>query len=49
MILHLSKQRIYALLLIIGASILLFRTLSMMLVEGAFQILVTWIVGLLIT
>ena len=43
-----SKQRIYALLLILGASILLFRTLRMMLVEGAFEILVTWVIGLLI-
>ena len=44
----LSKQRLYAFLLTLGASILLFRTMRMMLIEGAFEILVTWVVGLLI-
>jgi signal transduction histidine kinase len=44
-----TKQRIYALLLIFGAGILLFRTLRMMLVENAFDILVLWVVMLLIT
>jgi hypothetical protein len=43
-----SKQRIYAFLLIIGASILLFRTLRMMFVENAFEILVLWVFMLLV-
>ncbi len=47
--LKLPKQRIYASLLIFGAGILLFRTLRMMLVENAFDILVLWVVILLIT
>lgn len=46
---HFSKQRIYAILLILGASILLFRTVRMMLVEEALEILVTWVIGLLIS
>lgn len=43
-----SKQRIYALLLMLGASILLFRTIRMMTVEQAFDILVPWVIALLI-
>lgn len=43
-----SKQRIYAFLLILGASILLFRTLRMMFFEKAFEILVLWVIILLI-
>jgi len=43
-----SKQRLYALLLILGSSILIYRTLSMMLLENAFEILVWWVVFLLI-
>jgi hypothetical protein len=42
-----SKQRIYAFLLILGASFLLFRTLRMMFVENAFEILVLWVLLLL--
>lgn len=42
-----SKQRIYAFLLILGASILLFRTLRMMFFEKAFEILVLWVIILL--
>ena len=43
-----SKQRIYAFLLILGASILLFLTLRMMFVEQALEILVLWVFLLLI-
>lgn len=43
-----SKQRIYAFLLILGASILLFRTVRMMFIENAFEILVLWVSLLLI-
>jgi len=43
-----AKQRIYAGLLIIGAGILLFRTLRMIFVENAFEILVLWVFLLLI-
>lgn len=43
-----SRQRIYAALLALGAGILLMRTLRMMLVEGAFELLVWWVVMLLI-
>ena len=43
-----SKQRIYASLMILGASILLFRTMRMILVEKAFEILVLWVFALLI-
>jgi hypothetical protein len=44
----LHKERIYASLLMFGASILLFRTIRMMLVEGAFQQLVGWVAALLV-
>jgi len=43
-----SNQRIYALLMILGAGILLFRTLRMMLIEGAFEILLIWVIFLLL-
>lgn len=43
-----SRQRIFASLLALGAGILLFRTLRMMLVEGAFELLVPWVFALLI-
>ena len=43
-----SKQRIYASLMILGPSILLFRTIRMMLVENAFEVLVLWVIALLI-
>ena len=43
-----SKQRIYALLLILGASILLFRTLRLMFVEQGLEILVLWVIILTI-
>ena len=43
-----SKQRIYAALMMLGASILLFRTVRMMLIEDAFEILVLWVNVLLI-
>ena len=42
-----SKQRIYASLLALGAAILLFRTI-MMLAQGNLNILVRWVGGLLI-
>jgi hypothetical protein len=42
------KQRIYASLLILGASILLARTITM-LFQGAFDIMVLWVFLLLIT
>jgi hypothetical protein len=42
------KQRIYASLLMLGASILLFRTIRMIFVEGAFQQLVGWVAALLV-
>lgn len=45
----LSKQRVYALLLMLGASILLFKTLRMMTVEQAFDILVPWVIAMLIS
>jgi hypothetical protein len=45
---NLSKQRLYSILLALGAGILLFRTLRMMLVENAFDILATWVSGLLV-
>lgn len=44
---NLSKQRLYASLLILGASILLFRTI-MMLSQGALEVLVLWVSALLI-
>jgi hypothetical protein len=43
-----SKQRIYALLLIIGAGILLFRTILMIFVDNSFEILVSWVFTLLL-
>ena len=43
-----SRQRIYASLLFLGACILLYRTLSMMLLEDAFVLLVPWVIALLI-
>jgi hypothetical protein len=43
-----SNQRIYASLLTLGAGILLFRTLRMMLVEDAFELLVSWVIVLLV-
>lgn len=42
------KQRIYAVLMILGAGILLFRTIRMLLVENALNILVLWVSILLI-
>ncbi len=43
-----SNHRIYSSLLALGAGVLLFRTIRMMLVEGAFDILVPWVIILLI-
>ena len=43
-----SRQRIYASFLALGAGILLFRTLRMMIVEGAFELLLPWVIALLI-
>lgn len=43
-----SRQRIYASLFTLGAGILLFRTLRMMIVEGAFELLLPWVIALLI-
>jgi len=43
---NLSKQRLYASLLILGACILLFRTI-MMLAQGALNVLVLWVSVLL--
>jgi hypothetical protein len=43
-----SRQRIYASLLSLGACVLLFRTFRMMFVENAFDILVSWVFSLLI-
>jgi hypothetical protein len=43
-----SRQRIYSSLMIAGACILLFRTIRMMLVENALDILVLWVGILLI-
>jgi len=45
---NVSKQRLYASLLILGACILLFRTI-MMLSQGALDVLVLWVSVLLIT
>jgi len=47
MTLNKSKQRLYASLLMLGAGILLFRTI-MMLYQGALEILVLWVSALLI-
>ncbi|MFC1957040.1 hypothetical protein ACFLVY_01955 [Chloroflexota bacterium] len=43
-----AKQRIYALLLILGASILLFRTLRLLFFEQGLEILVLWVIILTI-
>jgi len=43
-----SKQRIYAFLLILGASILVFRTLRLMFFEQGLEILVLWVIILTI-
>ena len=43
-----SKQRIYASIVILGAGFLFFRTIRMIFVEQAFDILVFWVVALLI-
>ena len=43
-----SKQRVYAFLLIVGAGVLLARTLLMIFVEQAFETLVLWVFILLI-
>ena len=43
-----SKQRIYAFLLILGASLLLWRTLQLMFVEQGLEILVLWVISLTI-
>lgn len=48
MALNISTQRFYSILIALGAGILLFRTLRMMLVENAFEILATWVSGLLV-
>ena len=42
------KQRLYSGLILVGAGILLFRTLRMVLVEQAFEILMEWVYTLLI-
>jgi hypothetical protein len=47
MIFHVSKQRLYASLLILGSCILLFRAIRM-LSEGALDVLVLWVSVLLI-
>jgi hypothetical protein len=39
-----SKQRIYAFLLILGASILLFRTLRLLFFEQGLEMLVLWVI-----
>lgn len=39
-----TKQRIYAFLLILGASILLFRTLRLLFLEQGLEILVLWVI-----
>ena len=43
-----SSQRIYAFLLILGASVLLFRTLRLMFFEKGLEILVFWVIILTI-
>ena len=43
-----SKQRIYALLLALGASLLLWRTFQLMFVERGLEILVLWVISLTI-
>ena len=44
----LSRQRIYAFLLIVGASILLYRTITMIFFDRAFEYLVLWVFILLV-
>ena len=43
-----SKQRLYGLFLMLGASIFLFRTIRMMTIEQAFELLVPWVIALLL-
>lgn len=43
-----KRQRLFSFLMILGASVLLFRTLRMMFVEHAFDILAVWVIILLI-
>lgn len=43
-----TKQRLYASVMIIGIGFLLFRTIRMMLVEEAFQVLKFWVVILML-
>ncbi len=43
-----SKQRLYASLLALGAGILLFRTIRMVMIENTFNILVFWVFILLV-
>lgn len=45
---HWTRQRLYASFLALGAIILLFRTLWMILVEDAYNILVWWVFVLLV-
>ncbi len=42
-----TNQRIYSSLLALGAGVLLFRTIRMMLVESALEVLVPWVIFLL--
>ena len=42
------RQRLYASLLALGASILLFRTIRMVMVEDAFNVLLWWVFALLV-
>jgi hypothetical protein len=44
---NVSKQRLYASLLILGSCILIYRTISM-LSQGALEVLVSWVSGLLL-
>jgi uncharacterized membrane protein YidH (DUF202 family) len=41
-----NKQRIYASLLILGASILLFRTIRLLTVENGWEVLTNWVIAL---
>jgi len=43
-----SKQRIYSLLLVMGAGLLLWRTLQLMFFEQGLEILVLWVISLTI-
>ena len=47
MTLHGKKQRFYAALIILGASILLYRTISMLVFEDALELLMLWVIVLL--